>query len=133
MLGRSLCSVPQANAINPCWCPRPVFISPGSQTFTFLLKHLTLLVVLQSLSTYSLELGRVTVKDSGAFSVFLCIFFHFFHLGNVVLLLEEVVKKVLNLTGLKLSICIDEHNGLLSYYSMKYLFRVIMLRYQMSN
>lgn len=74
MLGRSLCSVPQANAINPCWCPCPVFLLSGSQTFTFVLKQLTLLVLLQSLSTCSLELGRVSVKDSGAFSVFLYVF-----------------------------------------------------------
>lgn len=46
MLGRPLCSVPGANAVNPCWCPCPVFLMPGSQTFTFLFKQLTLLVLL---------------------------------------------------------------------------------------
>lgn len=89
--------MPEANAINPCWCPCPVVLMPGSQTFTFLLKQLTLLVLLQSLSTCSLELGRVSIKDSGAFSVFLWFFLTFFGVGNVMVLLEEVVKKVLKL------------------------------------
>lgn len=70
--------MPEADDINPCWCPCPVFLLPGSQTFTFLPKRLTLLVLLQNLSTCSLELGRVSIKDSGAFSVFLYVFSHFF-------------------------------------------------------
>lgn len=37
----------------------------------------------------------------------------YFHVGNAVVFLEEVVEKVLNLTSLKWSICVDEHNGLL--------------------
>lgn len=51
--------------------------------------------------TCSLELGRESIKDSGAFSVFLYYFSYFFYAGNVVVVLEEVVAKVLNLTRLK--------------------------------
>lgn len=91
MLGRSLCSVPEANAINPCCCPCPVFLVSGSQTFTLLLKQLTLLMLLLSLGTCSLELGRGSVKNSGAFSALLYSFPCFFHVGNVMVVLEEVV------------------------------------------
>lgn len=48
MLDRSLCNVPEANAVNSGWCPWLAFLAPGSQTLTFLLKQSSVLVILQS-------------------------------------------------------------------------------------
>lgn len=48
MLERSLCNVPEANAVNPCWRPWLAVLVPGSQTLTFLLEQSPLLVIVQS-------------------------------------------------------------------------------------
>lgn len=42
----------------------------------------------------------------------------YFRVGKAMALLEKGAKKALHLTGLNWSICIDEHNGLLNYYSL---------------
>lgn len=119
--------MPKANAVNPHWCPWFVFLTPWSQTLTFLLKQLSLLVILQRFGHLQPRAEYRTLQEN---SVYLCTFIPnfgvtYFHVRKVAVLLEEGAKKVLNLASLQWSTCADEHSRLLNCYSKKYLFCVI--------